>query len=93
MYLNREKPGSMRICKELGFSLFYVDFRHISSQNLSFAKKYISVKNCSFQQFSMTYARSLESKTMVNGPSLIKDIFISAPKIPDSTTGISFLHS
>ena len=33
------------------------------------------------------YANAASSKSIVNGPSFIKDTFISAPKIPVSTTG------
>ena len=36
---------------------------------------------------------SSESSTMVNGPSFISSTFISAPKLPVSTTGSSFLHA
>ena len=36
---------------------------------------------------------SSESRIIVNGPSLISEIFISAPNIPCSTIGICFSHS
>ena len=36
---------------------------------------------------------SLESRMMVNGPSFRSSTFISAPKLPVSTTGSCFLHS
>ena len=38
------------------------------------------------------YASISESNTIVNGPSFIRLICISAPKIPVCTLGISFLH-
>lgn len=68
------------------------------SLNLCFANSYLCLQPRDFDQYDRyfttaeCYARSSESKTMVNGPLFVNDICISAPKIPVCTLSTDALH-